>query len=466
VGREKKRSHIWAMVILVAVLVMTSLAFGQAKPEANVPYAKLWGTYQEGVHPPMLMSAGKDSADKQSLNGLGGGSGMTGVIALLEGAIQIVNGTTLTATPAIMRGQLGDPSGGYLDVSITPNASLALISNFGDSRVYFLSLLNPQAPVVLGSVSVDMFAEDIAITGDGKWALVTDGGLSSSVAVIDVTRRRLVQVLDLGSGDAQAVAVTPDGQTVLCADYLNARVHVLKMSPTTGGLTYMKGINLMPYWPINIAISTDGRTALVASAYGYENDIPPPPASKIGIWPPSGANAAILRIDGPGQVYHTGYVQMPLEVTNGHAVAFSRKGTRAFYSTERFLGYEWDDDYGDYVPVYNNEIHVLSVTGPGHVVPTGTSVRLPLFTGAGSYFGVDSLAVDPVDGYLYVSNHTSFGVDPTVAIISLSTYRLVRMLDAGSFWDPDYMETRPYSPAGVAFRENGRPLNSPYLIMK
>jgi DNA-binding beta-propeller fold protein YncE len=422
----------------------------------------LTGTAERGI----IHTNTVPAADGQETFALGGGSGMTGVIALTQGGIQIINGTTRTVSGPFLKRQLGSEGGGLFDVAITPNASTALISNFGDSRVNFISLLNPQAPVFLGKVDIGFFAEDIAITGDGKWALVTDGGFSSTIAVLNIATRRVASVFNIPGEYFNAVAVSPDGQTVLGADYFKGGINVLKMNPATGGLTYVKFMSVLPYRPVNISISPDGRTAL-ASNFG-QYTVPNPPDEPPD--PPNPddfpANATVFRIDGPGLVYKTGSVPVAKEVSGGQSIAFSRKGTRAFYSTSRFYNWEWvEDPYnpGTWVwwPIFDKEIQFLTVTGPGQVVHSGRTLRLP-FEGTSGLFGVDTIAVDPLDNYLYVSNQTLSGGAPYVAVVNLWTYRLAKYLDAGTYWDPIDMEYYDYLPVGVAFRENARPVTQIY----
>jgi hypothetical protein len=158
----------------------------------TTPLWQLTGTAEQGI----IHTNTVPAAAGQETFALGGGSGMTGVIALTQGGILTVNGVTRAVSGPFLKGQLGSEGGGLFDVAITPNASTALISNFGDSRVNFISLLNPQAPVFLGRVNIGFFAEDIAITGDGKWALVTDGGFTSRIAVVNIATRRIASVFN------------------------------------------------------------------------------------------------------------------------------------------------------------------------------------------------------------------------------------------------------------------------------
>ena len=460
-----QRKSMWggSAFLLLAILAAMPWLGAADRAAGTNPTAQLTGTAEQGITHRDVIPV----VEGQESFALGGGSGMTGVIVMTQGGIKIIDGATRTASGPFLKGQLGSEGGGLFDVAITPNASMALISNFGDSRVNFVSLLNPAAPVFLGSVNIGFFAEDIAITGDGKWALVTDGGFSSAIAVLNLATRRVASVQIIPGAYFNAVAVSPDGQTVLCADYFSGGINVLKMNPATGGLTYVKYMSTFPYRPVNVSISPDGRTALASNVGDFT--YPPPPDEPPEPPDPDDfpANATIFRIDGPGLVYSSGYVPMPaVEVHGGQSIAFSRKGTRAFYSTNRFYEWVWvvdpdDPDGGYWNTIEDYEIQILTVTGPGKVVHSGRTVRLPYDT-TSQLFGVDTLAVDPLDNYLYVSNASVSGAVPYVAVINLWTYKVVKYLDAGTYWDPLDMEYYDYLPVGVAFRENARPLTQIY----
>ena len=130
----------------------------------------------------------------------------------------VVNTVSDTAHGPFLAGQLGTEGGGRFDVVFTPDARTALISNFGDNRVFLVNVSNPLSPSLITSVTLPFFAEDMDISADGKYALVTDGGFSSMVAAINLLSPTQVMSAQLGSAQAQAVEIAPDG-TVILADY-------------------------------------------------------------------------------------------------------------------------------------------------------------------------------------------------------------------------------------------------------
>jgi DNA-binding beta-propeller fold protein YncE len=348
-----------------------------------------------------------------------------GIVAVLQGYIRMIDLGTMTLSPPMLKGQLGPLSGGLLDVVITPDNRTALVSNFGASRVYFVDITNPMAPYVRRSANVGFFAEDIDITRDGKYALVTDGGLASQVAVLDVVSGRVRQRLDLGANDAQAVAMSPDGQTVLCADYWGRAVHVLVLNRWTGQLSYQSSIDLLPYMPVNVTFSPDGRTALVGTAWG-EVDA-------------DGVIVAVLRIDKGSRVIWTDTVILPEGFSNIQSAVFTNDGQRAYFIADEYIG---EDEKANGEIFYINRIYELAVLGPGQVESTGRVTPVN-FYGSGSFFGVDTLAVDPYDTYLFVSNKTSGNPQNALAVIHLLSMNQVKTLRPGTEMD-DY-------PTGVSF---------------
>ncbi len=311
-----------------------------------------------------------------------------GVVASLNtSSIQLLDPMSQTVSPVYLKGVFG--SGGLLDVAITSDGKTALVSNFGSSSIFFLDISQGVSvePTILGVVSVGMFAEDIAITPDNKFALVTDGGLSSQISVVDIENMMLVFTKNLGGKDAQAIAIAPDGETVVVADYLGGRIHVLLLEPT-GVLRYSESHSVIPLWPVNISISPDGKTIIVPTAFQK-------------IIPVLGVSST------PGQLYNYGYIVIPKG--GSQSCVFSADGTKAYLLNNQNSGQG------------GTQILIMDVTGPGQVSYTGTSIQVEPTRGSGQFFGVDTMAMDPSGKYLYLTNPTSFGVVAEVSVIDLET---------------------------------------------
>ncbi len=298
-----------------------------------------------------------------------------------------------TITGPFLTGSLG--SGGLLDPVITPDGQTALISDFSDQTVFFVDVSNPFAPSVLGSVNIGFYAEDICLTSDGAFAVVTDGGSSTSIGVIDVATRTLIQTLDISPRSAEAVAVGPDG-TVLVADYLNSQIHVFVMNPTTGLLTDPATAIAVEIGPLNISISPDGQTAISANI--------------------NSTSINTFQISAPGSVTLSGSIPNMLNV---QSIAFDPSGARAF-AVETGTS--------------PDELAVLNVISPGNVTDSGTRIGLisDEIAGVGLY-GVDVVDVSMDANWAYVGNPSSSTPQTDVAVVDLNTYTLAGNLTAGNY---------------------------------
>lgn len=441
--------------------------------------------------------------------------GMTGMVALMYlSGIHLINPRHQTIsdiklnephrevvidpeTPDIKAwmGPLGNDSGPLLDVAMTRNGQTALVSNFGDATVYIVSLRSG-SPEVLAGVPIDMFAEDIAIDPSDQWALVTDGGQSSGVAVIHIPTRTWrtfhhdddddpstpsenddsypLKPDEPGSwilpdgGDAQAVAIARDGRTVLLVDYLGGKVHVVLLDPISGELSLQQSVTLTRYgtdpsdptpwiyWPVNVTISPDGRTALVATTF---------PSNDVTV--DEGGNLAVLYIDQPGHVRRKPDVVFPyyqdteIGTTGGQSVAFSRDGKKAYYVTaSKFRAIPSDPDDTD--PYSSLVIEELIVNSPGQV-SRGRALRLPTVRGTGQFFGIETIATSPDGNHLYVTNPSGLPMSPVIDVVSVrGMYLAKRIGTATNYPDPDLDDDDPPDesdiiealyPTGIAFPE-------------
>ena len=410
-----------------------------------------------------------------------------GVVALSTvGSIGILDGNTQTLTAVHLTGELGTYGGGLFDVAITPDGKTTLVSNFGDGKVYFINTTNPAAPAVSGSVTLDyllpalgtMYAEDMAITPDGRYALVTDGGMSPRIFVIDIATRTVVDIflsaenttdpLNPWTPQHQSVAVAADGVTVLTADYNKKMVHVHTLS-STGHLTYVSSIDVSnPVWdpvalvfvktlaPVNLEISPDGRTVIVASStdYTWKDD-----AQTIH------ADAAfpVLNITAPGVVARTGYVEIPATILKScQSVVFNRAGTKAYSMCTQPVPVPDPVILDPLYPGPKNVIQVLNVTAPGTVSDAGTRIEVEIY-GNSQLFGVDTLAMDNVGQYLYVSNptlsrpYTGTPLNNRIQIVDVTTNTVVKTItfDPLTVGDPPAPPVLTDSiPTGISFWHN------------
>jgi len=340
--------------------------------------------------------------------------------------------------------------GQLFDVVVTPDNSTALVSCFGESTIYFIDLSNPKNLTLIGSVEISFFAEDLDITPDGKYVLVTDGGFTPRIISIDIQTRTIVDEYIIGTllgedeeGEeeweyyayANSVSISPDGRTVLAADYFQEQIAVLLLNPVTGKFSFVGNIPVKN-GPVNVSISPDGKTAI---AVGFPREIIPEDvndnilAKTDEVDEYTSGFPEVLNISAPGVVSYVGEVPVeftPLETlydkTFGQSVVFSPDGKRAYVKSQY-------------------DIFALNVVSPGVVTADNTISVDPLIGGSSGLFGVDVLDIDINGRYLYFSNHTVSGGVEQVGIIDLSTNTLVGSVA------PFTGEDKEYIPMGIKF---------------
>ncbi len=319
-------------------------------------------------------------------------------------SIQFINPLTFETSGSLLKGDLGSYGGGLIDAAITSDGKKAMVSNFGDTSIYFIDISGGfhATPAILGSVTLPFFAEDMALSPNDKYLYVTDGGFSSVIGLIDVDAQRVVKTYDLGLRDAQAVAITPDGKLLIVADYWGGELHTFSIADD-GKLSFKESQIVLPSWPANLAISPDGKTLIVVC--GYRSSIP------------------IFKIDSRHNLVFVETI--PLPSSAGQTCVFSQDGTKAYYSSNS----------------YNQgaQVHVLNITGPGQVTASRRSISMSIPRGLGHLYGVDTMAIDPSGNYLYCTNPTTFGSVVEITVIDLATEVEVLNIFANGF------------PVGIAF---------------
>jgi DNA-binding beta-propeller fold protein YncE len=319
-------------------------------------------------------------------------------------SIQLINPETQTITSSLLKGTLGSYGGGLFDVVITPNGKTAIVSNFGDSKIFFIDISGgfTAEPTLLGQARIPFFAEDLAITPDGKYVLVTDGGFAPSIAVVNIAGMYVENNQNFSPVYSNAIAITPDGKTVLTADYFAGKINQFTFNAEDGTLAFVKAFYVMPARPVNIAISPDGKTAIGISANGY--------------------NHPVFAITDAGVEFKG---NVTLAHKSGQSCVFSNDSTKAYLLSNSVY--------------YRAMVEVMDVTGPGQVVASGVSITARPKKGTSQLFGVDTIALDPNGEYLYVANPTVSGGVQRIAIIDLTINQQVNYVQGNGI------------PTGIAF---------------
>ncbi|MDD2321848.1 MAG: hypothetical protein PHO83_17525, partial [Geobacteraceae bacterium] len=296
----------------------------------------------------MLFSSGCGSDDNYAVLPSGG----VGLVAFSNGWVGFINTLTKTVSTPFLVGELGAAGSELLDVVITPDRKTALVSSFDDATVSFIDM---RGRSLLGSVTLSFFAEDIALTPDGKFALVTDGGVSPRIAVLDIENRTLVEEYtspdtnpdpDIEEYDNYfcAVAVAADGATVLTVDYFSGNLNVLTIDDA-GHLTFVETIDVSngsTILPVNVSISPDGTTAIVAAVAADAASMRFP----------------VLEITAPGVVALNGYLTVANQARACQSIVFDSNSSKAYALCTQ----EDPDDEDEVLP--NNLVVALTVTGP------------------------------------------------------------------------------------------------------
>ena len=319
----------------------------------------------------------------------------------------------------LLQDQLGTEGGGRYDVVVTPDGQTALISNFGDMAVFFVDITDALNPSVVATVTLPFFAEDIALSADGQYALVTDGGFSPVVASIHIPSATLVDVAELGTAYTNAVDVAPDG-TVVMADFFGGVIHATLLG-ATGQFTYANPITYVNTYtptypgipiaqtaevarPVNIAIAPDGETVLVTN------------------WLTS--TVAVYQITAPGELTFAGVVP-GLHGDYGEffadtnpavqSVVFNEAGDKAYAVVNNLRAHDTGANTGD-------RLGILNITGPGQVsLAAGGVVTLPHHTES-ALFGVDVMAVTQDKVYVGYPTVSSDDEPRPVAVVHLADY--------------------------------------------
>jgi len=368
------------------------------------------------------------------------------------GTVSIIDPTTDMVYGPFLEGELGSSGGGLFDVAVTRNAETALISNFGDSTVYFVNISNPLNPSVVASVTLPFFAEDIAIASHGRTALVTDGGFSPLIAVLDIVSPSLAYTVTLPETSAQAVDIAIDG-TVLVVDYFGGSMTSLYPDASgqltvTGVYTYLltdegqiaqttdlgsltlagpagipddpgvagtastagmaglavAGAELVIPRAVNVAIAPDNQTVLLPAVSPYTST----PST------PSLYSLAVYQILEPGVLTLTEVITgLPRAV---QSVAFSPDGAKAYLAGNGGL----TDAMNEF-----NRLMVLDITAPGVVsVDTLNAADFPRLTSS-QLFGVDT--IDVANGKAYVSYPVTSNASNDLRVVDLADYSVKRL---------------------------------------
>ena len=308
--------------------------------------------------------------------------------------IQFIDPISMSISEPLLRHELGSIGSGLFDVVITSDGKKAIVSNFNEATIHFIDISGgfDSVPIAKGRGHLGIFAEDMALSPDNKYVLVTDGNFTPWIYVFDVATHKLVNQFHMrNSRAAQSVDMTSDGKHVIVADYFGGYIHSYDFDSETGALTYRQSRSVLPAWPMNTVSSPDGRTVLVMSR-------------------DSGGILPVFYIDSNGDLCDKGGVKVPTK--NFQSAVFSKNGKKAYAISNNLNG------------TYILEFDILA---PGKVT-FNRSKKMGSPRGTGQLFGVDTIALDPSDSYLFVSNPTINDGKAHLTVLDVNTLESVTTL--------------------------------------
>jgi DNA-binding beta-propeller fold protein YncE len=242
------------------------------------------------------------------------------VVAYYSGGIGMLDTDTMILHGPFLQGKLGFQ--GNTDVVVTPDGKTALISATEDRFIYFVDISNPKEPSIKGNVIVPMYPSGIAISADGKYAVVI--GYGQLVVVIDIEAMGVVDLFDLAKGNFSFGEIAPDGTVII--GYFNQKSIEVFVLSENGKLTFSGSLDLTEhsFTPRDIAVAPDGKTVLVSGIADVASPAKHPSQAPVI----SSYQLMVLEITSPGELEIKNVLpDIPRVV---HSVAFDRAGKRAY----------------------------------------------------------------------------------------------------------------------------------------
>lgn len=213
----------------------------------------------------VLAASGYSAADAADLATLTAVRDPDVTNALEDGAFDPGTLPTRTATPTATP----TPT-----ATATPLRRFAFVANLASNTV---SVIDTNTDAVVATIAVGQSPQGVAITPDGRLALIANSGPAEgsasdveTVSVIDTAQRQVVSTVPDFSPNAftrpSAIAVSPDGALAYVSHNASATVEVLDLSRAlTAPATARVGVIMVGPAPLGIALARSRPLAFVAS---------------------------------------------------------------------------------------------------------------------------------------------------------------------------------------------------------
>jgi DNA-binding beta-propeller fold protein YncE len=310
------------------------------------------------------------------------------------GCIKYINPSSNQVFGPYLKGWL-DPGGMLMDVVITSDGNTAIATNFEGQKIFFIDISGgySQEPTISGTAYIGLNGLDMDITPDNRYLYITGGLSSPNIAVVDMATRCLKFLKTLPTGKfAESISVTPNGQTVIATDYTGNAVHTFKVK-INGQLKLINSYSVAPFQPVNSTVSPNGKTVIITLDKRSTSPI-------------------YFTIGAPGYLDFQERISLPAR--GGQGCVFSSDSTKAYFMTT--------------APGWGTQVHILNVDEDGRVTPSGTSIDVFPGRPIGAFYGVENIALEPSERYLYVTNSSIIGGLVTVEVLDLKTNTQVMSL--------------------------------------
>ena len=254
------------------------------------------------------------------------------------------------------------------DVLITPDQSRGFVTNF-NSEVFVIDLTTSPPSLAGGTnpIPISNYGEDLSISPNGRFLVVSDGSVTQPVSVIDIAAQAEISTLSVRS-DTNSIDVCSDG-SVLATSSHDSTVRRLTINGT-GTLTDTGEVLAAGGVPNNVFCAPNGNTGIVITR----------DADKI----------RSFTIPGLGLVQ-----TRALSGSFGISGLVNSAGDRAFTRDNAVFD-------GGFIDVFSYN----STTGVLGAVPV---LSIPI-TVTPAYYGMDQMALTPEGNKLYVSQPNALNV--------------------------------------------------------
>lgn len=262
------------------------------------------------------------------------------------------------------------------DVEIAPEEALAFVTDFNAQQLWVIDLSGtPKLADGINPIPVSNRAEDLALTQDQRFLIVSDGRNVQPLSVVDIATRTEITTFD-PSSDHNSVDVSDDGSVLVTSfDDRNVRRLTIDVNGNLSDTGEILSINA----PLNVYAAPGGKSGIVVRP----------------------RNITSFTIPGLSAVQSQLNLRTP---SNFQSLIFSPDGSRIYVRSDT-------GDNGGFVDVFAYDPTTGDISAP----PLFTIDNLDNEPCCGTnpirvYFGIDQLALSPDGSQLFVPQNDSVEV--------------------------------------------------------